>query len=326
MKFLVLILSVVGVSCCCAADDFDAALDLLIENTASAIVDSSSSKVAVLDFRDFQDTVSPFSRYLAEQTSVGLVIARKGFTVVDRANLKSILEEAKLTEEGLIKPENAKKLGQFSGVDALVVGTLASTPSGHSVTVKIISTEKAEIVGAAKVKLPLNSDFDVLVGGTVPGENKGGGGALTSSPHQSSSSGVTAKFRKLQVLQNGKIEVALDLLGEPDDKSRIPTVNLRLEASLMTGKAALVSSSGREYVYESVSGISLDRNRFNEDYVRLSDQVPVRVSLRFRPSQESAAKVMPGSETFDLTADLNVSYGGSSWDAKPTGIQLTNLR
>jgi len=36
------------------------------------------------------------------------------------------MTEHKLTATGLVDPENAKKLGMFAGVDALVLGTMVS--------------------------------------------------------------------------------------------------------------------------------------------------------------------------------------------------------
>lgn len=47
------------------------------------------------------------------------MVAAEGITVVDRANINAIMVEHQLTAEGLVKPENAKKLGQFAGVDAI---------------------------------------------------------------------------------------------------------------------------------------------------------------------------------------------------------------
>jgi len=42
-------------------------------------------------------------------------MSKRDFSVLDRANLNSILAEHKLTAKGLVDPENAKKLGMFSG-------------------------------------------------------------------------------------------------------------------------------------------------------------------------------------------------------------------
>ena len=79
-------------------DPFEAAVGTLVNSTVEAVKSSGNKKLAVLDVRDLQDLSSPFGRYLAEQLSVGLVMAKGDFTVVDRMNLKSILAEHKLSE------------------------------------------------------------------------------------------------------------------------------------------------------------------------------------------------------------------------------------
>jgi len=67
-------------------------------------------KVTVLDFTDLQGGASELGKYIAEQLTVNLVMGKREFSVLDRANLKSILAEHKLTSTGLVDPENAKKL------------------------------------------------------------------------------------------------------------------------------------------------------------------------------------------------------------------------
>src|SRR6266404_678174 len=83
--------------------------------------------------------------------------------MVDRANIKSILAEHKLTEEGLVNPANAKKLGEFAGVDTILIGTVSSLDAGFVLTVKAVSTESSRIVAAGRIafqKTPDLQDFD----------------------------------------------------------------------------------------------------------------------------------------------------------------------
>ena len=56
--------------------------------------------------------------------TVNFVMGKRDFSVLDRADLKKILAEHKLTALGLVDPDNAKKLGQFAGVDALIMGNM----------------------------------------------------------------------------------------------------------------------------------------------------------------------------------------------------------
>jgi hypothetical protein len=132
------------------AQDLDKELSDLAENLATQVKEHGNKKVTVVDFTDLQGAATELGRYIAEQLTVNLVLSKKGFSVLDRANLNKILAEHKLTAAGLVDPENAKKLGMFAGVDALILGTLTPRAQDIALTAKIITTETAEIVGAAK--------------------------------------------------------------------------------------------------------------------------------------------------------------------------------
>jgi hypothetical protein len=127
-----------------------------IQNVSSKLGRSLAAKgykkVAVSDFTDLEGRPTELGRFIAEQLSVELVNA-PGISVMDRAHLKSILAEHKLSAEGLVNPETAKKLGQFAGVDALIIGTITPLDESMVVTIKAISTETAEIAAAASVTI-----------------------------------------------------------------------------------------------------------------------------------------------------------------------------
>jgi TolB-like protein len=132
--------------------DMDSQLAGLTENLAGQVTSHAKKKVAVLDFTDLQGASSELGRYIAEQLTVNLVMTNRAFSVLDRANLKSILDEHKLTAKGLVDPENAKKLGMFAGVDALILGNIVPLDQNIQVTAKVITTDTAEIVGGARAK------------------------------------------------------------------------------------------------------------------------------------------------------------------------------
>ena len=143
--------------------DIDKELSDLAERLVSPIKDHGKKKVAVIDFTDLQGGSSELGKYIAEQLTVNLVMAKRDFAVLDRANLKSILAEHKLTATGLVNPDNAKKLGMFAGVDALILGTIIPKSQTVSLTAKIISTDTAEIVGAARGEFASDSTVQKLV-------------------------------------------------------------------------------------------------------------------------------------------------------------------
>jgi TolB-like protein len=132
---------------------------IMAENIAKA----DKKSIAVVDFTDLQGNVTELGRFLAEEFSVALAGAGKGFEVVDRTHLKTILKEHKLSITGVIDPTTAKKLGQIAGVDALVTGTI--TPFGDSVriSVKILDTATAKVIGASSGDIPKTKAIEELL-------------------------------------------------------------------------------------------------------------------------------------------------------------------
>ena len=144
--------------------DIDKELSDLAERLAAPIKDSGKKKVTVIDFTDLQGGSSELGRYIADQLTVNLVMAKRDFAVLDRENLKSILAEHKLTAKGLVDPDNAKKLGQFAGVDAIILGSIVPRSNSVSLTARIITTDTAEIVGAAKAAFRMDDNVRQLLG------------------------------------------------------------------------------------------------------------------------------------------------------------------
>jgi curli biogenesis system outer membrane secretion channel CsgG len=144
--------------------EMDQELSALADKLAAPIKECGKKKVTVLDFTDLQGSSSgELGKYIAEQLSVDLVMSKRDFSVLDRANLKSILAEHKLTATGLVDPENAKKLGQFAGVDVLILGTIIPKNNHVSLTAKIITTDTAEIIGAARADFKSDETVKALM-------------------------------------------------------------------------------------------------------------------------------------------------------------------
>jgi TolB-like protein len=130
---------------------------------ADAITKSGKKTVAVVDFTDLQGRVTEYGRFLAEEFSVALATTPSGFKVIDRTNLKTILQEHKLASTGIIDPQTARKLGEITGVQALVTGTV--TPFGEDlrISVKVLDAETAEIISGVATDMPRNKAVDELL-------------------------------------------------------------------------------------------------------------------------------------------------------------------
>lgn len=170
-RFLLLsVLVVFALPALLRGQDMDTAISNLATNVAQAIKGEQKKKVAVIDFTDLDGGSSELGKYVAEQLTVNLVMVRHDFSVLDRANMRKILAEHKLTATGLVNPENAKKLGQFAGVDAIILGTITPKKESVSTTAKIIATDTAEIVGAAKVEFKVDDTVQKLLSKSTKSE------------------------------------------------------------------------------------------------------------------------------------------------------------
>ncbi|GEM_PF-870328 len=183
-----------------AASAFAQDMKAVSASLASRIAASGRKTVAVIDFTDLQGNVTELGRFLAEELSVDLVNDAKGFEVIDRTHLKSILQEHKLATTGLIDPKTARKLGQIAGVDALVTGTI--TPLGDSVrlSAKVLDTTTARMFAASTVEIPRTKAIEDLLG-------RGIGGAHPASPESALTGSADASGGKaakaVSVEENG---------------------------------------------------------------------------------------------------------------------------
>jgi TolB-like protein len=145
------------------ADDTEDELQRFSDTLSKEVKESGRKKVAIVDFTDLQNKPVEIGRYLSEQITVNLVSSKGGFKVVDRANLNSILAEHKLTTSGLVEPDNVRKFGSVSGIDALILGTVTVLGDSIQLTAKVIATDTAIVEAAAKGKLRKTSELEKLL-------------------------------------------------------------------------------------------------------------------------------------------------------------------
>jgi TolB-like protein len=274
----------------------DKELTDLTERLASQIKDHGKKKVAVLDFTDLQGNQSDLGRYVAEQLTVNLVVGKRDFVVLDRANLKSILAEYKLTATGLVDPENAKKLGQFAGVDALILGTIVPMSGNIDLTAKVITTDTAEIVAAAKARFKNDESVQQLLS-HPPVETKvadGAGAPKKEEVKEPKEVKITKSFGDLRVeLEPLKIvnggHYVLNMTLTNQNAKRIISVALNTDMG-STLKGVVTDADGNEYPGDgrSVSGVvctAFQRNGF-WDPTELKPGESISTEVKFFPRSD----------------------------------------
>jgi curli biogenesis system outer membrane secretion channel CsgG len=269
------------------AQTLDATLSTFSERVAADIQKSKLQKVTVLDFTDLRGNQTEVGHYLAEQLSVSLVERRNGFSVLDRAILKTVLAQLKITD-GMVDPATAKELGHVSGIDAIVYGNVTVFDSDIELTTKTISTDTAELIGAAKVRIPKSKDIDHLLGTT----------ALPSQSARLFKHSVIAKDPIFQTV--GKLVVKVDALEQLSDAvvvqlillntstSEVIAVALHTKGLLLNLPSTLTSTDGVEYSCDpnqhGVRGLQVLCESMPDSYKALTDLQPdsdLKVSLRF---------------------------------------------
>ena len=239
------------------SQDIDTELAKLSEKLATQIKDQGKKKVAVLDFTDLQGGSSELGKYIAEQLTVNLVMGKRDFSVLDRANLKSILAEHKLTATGLIDPENAKKLGMFAGVDALILGTIIPKGQNTSINAKIITTDTAEIVGAGRAEFVTDSTVQQLATRPATESNV----VSNTVDLNDDTAKVVKKFGDLRVelqslhfINGGRFQLTMALINQNQKKSIWVALNSN---DGINPKGKITDSGGFQFVADraGLSGI-----------------------------------------------------------------------
>jgi TolB-like protein len=234
-------------------------------NLAENISKSGKKTIAVVDFTDLQGNVTELGRFLAEELSGALAEAGKGFEVVDRTHLKSLLKEHQLALTGLIDPNTARKLGEIAGVHALITGTI--TPFGDSIrlAVKVLDTATAKVIGASRGDIAKTKAIEELLAKgiqTVP--------VITQEPSAPTPSPTKklalkrerafdiGKFvievESLKVLADGSLMVALAYVNQTKEE-------LEINLDYPRRKMAFASDdAGNEYTLAKSSGMQRGSN------------------------------------------------------------------
>jgi len=149
----------------------------IFDKTVTTISDSLykqipfGSKVLVLDFKDLNDIITHFGRYLAEKISINLS-KKQSIQTIDRNNIELILKEQHFQLSGLVSDESAVSIGKFIGASHIVFGTLTEFVDYVEVELKIVDVEKAIVIGGLSHKIIKSQNVASLVSIIVKSEEE----------------------------------------------------------------------------------------------------------------------------------------------------------
>ncbi|HVT18560.1 MAG TPA: FlgO family outer membrane protein [Thermoanaerobaculia bacterium] len=289
------------------AQDYQRETDRLAEEIATAVTKAELRHVAVMDFTDLQGNVQEIGRFMAEELTTSLVLQNRAFKTIDRANLRSILDEQKLTMTGLVNPENARKL-KISGVDGLIRGTLTPFGDGIRITVQIIAVETAQIVGAARGVVPKTSAMENL-GGAIEDP----AGSLSSGPRVPSrfSPSPQAKRGKY-VFQDGTLRVTLRSFRK-NSENKIAAIflveDLKDKDLNLVWRPEAVDDQGEQWRMFEISGIGY----LSLWPTRVSPSAPLTVLVVFKLENGTSR-----GTKFNILGPIEVNDGRQSFSSSPS--------
>lgn len=164
-----------------AFEPYEQELQRQVRELGERLRAAGRTSAAVVDFTDLEGNVTQLGRFLAEELSVGLANGNTGLEIVDRTHLAALLREHKLSADGLVDPENARKLGRVAGVQVLITGSLTAFGESVRVSAKALDSATAKMIASSSVNIAKTGVIQSLFAAGI-----GTGPSATKGPQQAS--------------------------------------------------------------------------------------------------------------------------------------------
>ncbi|MCK4827900.1 hypothetical protein KA005_69870, partial [bacterium] len=79
------------------------------------------------------------------------------FNVIERQQLEKVLDEFELSQSGIIDTSTAKEIGQLTGVEAIVTGTVSQMGNNQRVDARVIDISTGRVVIAERTNQANNT-------------------------------------------------------------------------------------------------------------------------------------------------------------------------
>jgi TolB-like protein len=141
---------------CCAA------LGMLLAAGSLAAAEKAENvyPAAILPFQERGDDAKGLGAQVTDLLFASLVADERMY-LVDREDLDTTLKEFELNRSGMVKSDEAVKVGQLTGAKILLTGSVIQIDGKLYLVAKIIGTETTRVLGAS-VKGRLDDELDIL--------------------------------------------------------------------------------------------------------------------------------------------------------------------
>lgn len=138
-------------------------LDAVVGELAGSLAASKASprSLVVADLADIQGCVTEFGAVLADSLATELLISGR-FTVMERRHLTRALGELKFQMSDLVNQDTSSKVGEFLGVEAIILGTVSVVGDAARVNVRMIEASTAKGVAGARASMEMSRSIRAM--------------------------------------------------------------------------------------------------------------------------------------------------------------------
>ena len=129
---------------------FSMALSQLSDYAAYPV--TKKTPLAILPIDPAEPALALNGEYFTEQLI--LAIARSGdFTLVERQDMQSIMEELKIQLSGITEEDNIAKIGKLLNAEALVAGKLYPKQDNFELFLRLLRVETGEVLSVTRASI-----------------------------------------------------------------------------------------------------------------------------------------------------------------------------
>lgn len=231
------------------------------------------------------------------------------FVLVDRQDIKKILEEHELNLSGMVTPGQAAQVGQLTGAKVLVTGSVIEADKTLYLVAKIIGTETTRVLGES-----------------VKGKSSGDIGQMAEELAQKVGDTVLEHADKL-VAKKIRMEDRIAALKEKLDDAKRPVVYIRASERHVGGQAAadpavateltkICKDVGFEVIAPDGSvkqaDVLIEGEGFSEFAMRHGNLVSVKARLEVKAIDRNTDKVIAADRQTAVVVDLTEQIAGKA--------------
>ncbi|HOJ87316.1 MAG TPA: FlgO family outer membrane protein, partial [Elusimicrobiales bacterium] len=143
MKILLIALSFINLSI------FSQTVDNMCDNLFSSLDKTKENKIAIIEFSSI-NSKNEDAKIIRERITTKFAGYPK-ITLVERSLLDKVLSEIKLQTTGIINEKDMTKIGEMTGADYVITGTVNNLKNNKlEINSRIIEIKTGKIISAAK--------------------------------------------------------------------------------------------------------------------------------------------------------------------------------